>query len=115
MLEVIALGLGFYVLTATVMSLPLSQEESKRHMWVQLCRVIAVLGAMFVGGVWMGVPGLIWGIAAGQILYYPILRVMVGKYGVGDYVTDIAFGGGSLLIAAFVWHFRGWPGPGLFG
>ena len=111
MLEVLALGMGWYVIAATVNSLPLAYGDSRRHMWLQFYRVASVLVSMVVGGWLYGTVGLIWGIAVGQIVYYPFLRAGTLKYRPGGYLADLAFGLGSVALVALFWSVRGWPMP----
>lgn len=111
MLEVMSLGLGFYVLASTVNSLPLAYEHSKLHTIVQFLRVVSVLGCMLLGGLLYGLVGLVWGVAMGQVLYYPMLQLVTRSYKVANYRLDLGFGIGSILLACLVWSFRGWPVP----
>ena len=113
MLEVLSLGLGFYILAAAVNSLPLAHEDSKRHMWLQFMRVVSVLTAMLVGGWFFGNIGLIWGVAVGQVVYYPLLQMGTRGYGVTSYGLDVAVSGVVVLIVMGIWSIRGWPGPGV--
>lgn len=109
MLEVISLGLGFYVLASTVNCLPLAHENSKMHMVVQLFRVFSVLSCMVVGGLYYGLIGLVWGIAIGQVIYYPVLQLAIMRYRSSTVLMDLCFGGGSILMVCSIWYFRGWP------
>ncbi len=111
MLEVLALGMGWYVIAATVNSLPLAYGDSRRHMWLQFYRVASVLVSMVVGGWLFGTVGLIWGIAVGQIVYYPFLRAGTLRYRPGGYLADLAFGLGSVALVVLFWSIRGWPMP----
>ncbi|XOV81715.1 MAG: oligosaccharide flippase family protein [bacterium] len=111
MLEVMSLGLGFYVLAATVNSLPLAHQHSKLHMIVQLLRVVSVLGCMLIGGIYFGLIGLVWGVAIGQVAYYPLLQIVTRRYNSSSVLLDLVFGLGSIALAALVWNVRGWPVP----
>ncbi|MCR9258135.1 MAG: oligosaccharide flippase family protein [Pseudomonadaceae bacterium] len=111
MLEVLALGFGFYILTSAVNSIPLAHEDSKRHMWLQFLRVASILVSMLVGGVWFGTTGLIWGIAAGQALYYPLLQYAIRDFGIRPGYLDLVFAGGTVALVALTWGIRGIPSP----
>lgn len=111
MLEVMALGMGFYVIASTVNSIPLAFGESQRHMWLQFARVACVLAAMACGGWVYDTEGLIWGIAIGQVLYYPFLQIGVRKYRPGGVGWDLLFGGGTVLLVVGYWAATGWPLP----
>ena len=111
MLEIMAAGSAFFAAGAAILNIPMSFGDSFRHMWLQVFRFAVLLGTMTVGGYVAGIVGLVIGIALAQMFFYPILRIVTHKYGIRDYLPDIAFLTIIVVLIGSVWAIRGWPVP----
>jgi O-antigen/teichoic acid export membrane protein len=111
MLEVMAVGMAFFALGATVDSVPMAYGDSFRHMLLQGLRVLSVIVSMTAGGMLYGVPGLIFGIAIARVVYYALLQLGVRRFGVVDLAVDLVFVAALLVFCAIGWSLTGWPQP----
>lgn len=100
MLQILATGSVFAVITSTTSPVLLANGDSFRHMLLLIGRSSSMILAMVVGGLVAGETGLIVGMAAAPVLTYPMLAWCVRKYKVWMPGLDaLAIGGAAILIA----------------
>jgi len=80
MLQVLAAGSVFAVITSTTSPVLLANGDSFRHMLLLIGRSSLMIAAMITGGIVAGETGLIVGMAAAPLLMYPVLAWCVRKY-----------------------------------
>ena len=90
MVQVLGAGAVAATVLVPVDSVLLASGDSFRHMVLQFIRSIVLILAMGLGGYGYGVPGVIFGYAASNLLYYPFLAAMVRKYRVWLPLLDAA-------------------------
>jgi len=111
-LEIVAAGGVFFAASAGVIALPLAMGESKRHMWIQLARVLILFASMLAGELIAGFAGLIFGIALAHLWSYPVVYYFAGRrYGVTDARYEVLYVLSMVAVIASVWTLRGWPQP----
>jgi len=81
-LQLLALGGIFHAVELTMSPVLLARGDSFRHMLVLVSRAVLLIACMIVGGVVDGQFGFVLGVAAAQVLYYPVLAWAVHRHGV---------------------------------
>lgn len=109
MLQILALGGIFSVLSQSIGPVLISHGDSKGHMVLQLIKVVLLCLCMYLGGSFGGAQGLILGVALSNIFYYPALFFMVRGYGVNNILLDSVYVGALGIIVFVAWGFWGSP------
>jgi O-antigen/teichoic acid export membrane protein len=104
MIQILAAGSVFAVITSTTSPVLLANGDSFRHMLLLIGRSVAMLGAMTVGGLLGGEQGLVIGMAAAPLLMYPVLAWCVRKYNAWMPGLDaLAALAAAILISLGLW------------
>jgi O-antigen/teichoic acid export membrane protein len=107
MLQVLAIGGIFSVLSQSIGPVLLSHGDSKGHMLLQLLRVVLLASFMYVGGSVAGSQGLILGVALSHIFYYPALFLKVQKYGINSIRLDLFYFSIIAVVIGLAWIIMG--------
>lgn len=89
-LQILAAGGVASVIGSTTGPVLLAVGDSFRFMIVMAARMAFLLLAMGIGGYFFGVKGLIVGVAAPDLMMYPVLTLCIRKYGVWFPWLDLA-------------------------
>ena len=81
MLQILASGAAFSVVHVTASPVLLAVGDSFRHMLMLFFQSAVLFLAMFIGGLWGGVVGIIVGAAVAPLAFYPPLVFCIRKYG----------------------------------
>jgi O-antigen/teichoic acid export membrane protein len=81
-LQILALGGIFHAVELTMSPVLLARGDSFRHMLVLVSRAVLLVACMIAGGLLDGQFGFVLGVAAAQVLYYPVLAWAVHRHGV---------------------------------
>ena len=92
-------------------SLLISRGKSFQHMLLQGYRTVALLTAMVVGGYYFGLQGLVYAIALGPALFYPVIATYSHRLGLRSFRYDVTSFAIMILIIIPCWYYFGWPGP----
>ena len=106
MLQILAIG--WIIPVATLLGpICLAFGESFEHMRIDAIRSIILVLSMIGGEILYGVPGLIWGIAIADAIYYPFVIGVYRRYSL--WFPDLDFIGiaGSTLVVAIGLYFTG--------
>jgi O-antigen/teichoic acid export membrane protein len=109
MLQIMALGTLFSSHNDTMGSLIISRGRSYAHMLLQAYRVSTLLMSMFIGGYFFGLTGLVYAIALGPALFYPVICLYCRRLGLRSMRYDAVAFALVFLIVFSVWHRLGWP------
>lgn len=99
MLEILAAGAVASVIGSTIGPVLLAVGNSFAFMMQMALRTIVLLTAMAIGGWYYGTVGLIVGIAVPDIVIYPVLVLLVRRYGVWHPRLDLT---GFVCAYAFI-------------
>jgi O-antigen/teichoic acid export membrane protein len=99
MLEILAAGAVASVIGSTIGPVLLAVGNSFAFMMQMALRTVVLLTAMAIGGWYYGTVGLIVGIAIPDIVIYPVLVLLVRRYGVWHPRLDFA---GFVCAYAFI-------------
>ena len=106
MLQVLAIG--WIIPVATLLGpICLAFGESFQHMRIDAIRSIILVVSMIGGGMIHGVPGLIWGIAIADAIYYPFVIGVYRRYSLWFPDLDLMGIVGSILLVAIGLYFTG--------
>lgn len=106
MLQVLAIG--WIIPVATLLGpICLAFGESFQHMKIDAIRSVILVLSMIVGGILHGVPGLIWGIAIADAIYYPFVIGVYRRYSLWFPDLDLMGIVGSATIVAIGLYFNG--------
>jgi O-antigen/teichoic acid export membrane protein len=81
-LQILALGGIFHAVELTMSPVLLARGDSFRHMIVLISRAVLLIACMITGGLLDGQFGFVLGVAAAQVLYYPVLAWAIHHHGV---------------------------------
>ena len=104
MLEFLAAGAVATAIGATVDPVLLAKGDSFRHMLQLAARLAVQIAGMAAGAYLAGTQGFIIGLAAADLLEYPIMVALVRKYGVWLPIVDALAFGVSALVIGFGWY-----------
>ncbi len=98
--QVLAAGSIAQVISATMSHIALARGNSFLHLLQLIVQSLCMIAAMLIGGFYWGQSGLICGAAFNPLLAYPIIFLMLRKYGVTNLKIDLVTLGGSLAVIA---------------
>ncbi len=104
MLEFLAAGAVATAIGATIDPVLLAKGDSFRHMLQLAARLAVQIAGMAAGAYLAGTQGFIIGLAAADLLEYPIMVALVRKYGVWLPIVDALAFGVSALVIGFGWY-----------
>ncbi len=107
MLEILAAGAVASVIGSTIGPLLLAVGDSFRFMTLMAVRTGVLLASMTIGGLYFGTVGLVVGAAIPDLFMYPVLVLLVHKYGVWHPKLDLtgfAVAYGLIGIGWSLWH-----------
>ena len=106
MLQVLAIG--WIIPVATLLGpICLAFGESFQHMRIDAIRSVILVLSMIIGGILYDVPGLIWGIAIADAVYYPFVIGVYQRYSLWFPDLDVLGIVGSTIIVAIGLSFTG--------
>jgi len=105
MLQLMAAGTVASVVTMTIDPVLLAKGDSFRYMLQLASRLVLQVIGMALGAYYGGTVGFIIGLAAADLLNYPVLAGLVRKYGVWLPVLDGLAYGASALVIGLGWFF----------
>lgn len=111
MLQVMAAGAIFTAYNETQVAMMIAHGDSYRSTLFQGCRVILLILAMLVGGVFFGLVGLVYSIAVAPALFYLVLLPNMSYYNVSPRLQVFSI----MLLMAIIfswWSHHGFPGIG---
>ncbi|MBI2435140.1 MAG: lipopolysaccharide biosynthesis protein [Candidatus Hydrogenedentes bacterium] len=100
MLQLLAIGATAQCIFYPIEIVLLAMGNSFAHMRLQFMRTIILLGAMLAGGYFFGTYGMLVGVVAANVLYYPALVWFVRPYGVWLPALDLGALAASTLVIA---------------
>ncbi|MCL4693762.1 MAG: oligosaccharide flippase family protein, partial [Candidatus Hydrogenedentes bacterium] len=106
-LEILAAGSVASVIGSTIGPLLLAVGDSFRFMTLMAIRTVVLLACMAAGGWYFGTVGLVVGVALPDLLLYPVLVLLVRKYGVWHPKLDLtgfAVAYSLIGIGWSLWH-----------
>lgn len=107
MLQVLSVGFGWAVAT-NIGPFYLGQGRSKLFMQLVGVKCVLMIVAMLAGGWWLGPVGVVAGVSAGYVAYYPVQVWVYSRFGLWIWKQDLVFLGA--IMAAVVWALWGaWP------
>lgn len=80
MLQLMALGAGFSVVTSTLSPILLARGHSRQHMYWKASQLAILLGLVSLLGYHFGVAGIIWAGVLARVLDYPLIRCFLRDY-----------------------------------
>jgi O-antigen/teichoic acid export membrane protein len=99
MLQILSVGAMASVMRLTLDPVLLAVGNSFRFTLQLAIRLVILVTLIVLGAVWFGMPGIIWAIALASITEYPVLILLVRRYGVWTPRMDaLAVVGGAALI-----------------
>jgi O-antigen/teichoic acid export membrane protein len=104
MLQLLGVGAVLQAVLIPVEAVLMASGDSFRHLVLQAGKFTVLLAALAIGGYTHGAEGIIVGFSVSHALYYPLLAVLVRRYGVWFPWLDalgVAAAGG--LVAAGLW------------
>ncbi len=109
MLQVISAGSVFSVITTSLTPLMLAHGDSKLSTYIQAYRVAVLFTLVISGGYLAGTTGLILGVAIAPALVYPVVALVVRRYGVFSLKMDSIYVVFSAAIIGGGWSALGLP------
>lgn len=91
LLEYMALAIPPMVLRFVITPHLLANDNSFRKMVLSLFEAGLILGFVCWGGLWGGIHGVIYGYVIGQLCLLIVARVVVHKYEVGEWISDLIY------------------------
>lgn len=82
MLQILAVSCCFKSINSNITPIFYAVGDSFRAMIVTFSAVILLIISMLVGGYYFGTKGVIWAVPVSELLSYPVLVMMVKRYGV---------------------------------
>lgn len=79
LMEILGIGVVFQAINQTMSPIILAKGDSFRHMCSMAIYTSLNFAMMLAGGYLGGIYGIIWGIVLTQIIYYPILGLLIKK------------------------------------
>jgi O-antigen/teichoic acid export membrane protein len=80
MVQIVAAGMILSVIIAPIELVILASGDSRRHLFNLVCRSLAMLPAVVLGGWLWGMVGIIVGMAVAPLLYYPMMAILIRRY-----------------------------------
>jgi O-antigen/teichoic acid export membrane protein len=104
MLRLLAAGTAFSAVGATSGVVLLAVGDSYRFMLMLVTQTFITAAGMGVGWHFLGLPGLLMGVAFSDLLNYPVLVLCIRRYGVWLPRLDFAgFGISALVVGLVYW------------
>lgn len=104
-LRVLSVGEMLGIASLTLMPIYLALGNSFRQMVMVLIKGALLFGGMLIGGYLGGTFGIVVGIAASQIVFYPIVVLSVREYGIWDLRDDLCLAAGTAILTLFFANF----------
>lgn len=102
-LRILAAGAVGAAIASTIEPVLLAKGDSFRHMLQLASRLALQIAGMALGAHLAGVRGFIIGLAAADVINYPVVVALVRKYGVWLPVVDGIAYGASVLVIGLGW------------
>lgn len=109
MLQTISAGSVFAVITSSLVPLMLAHGHSKLSTLVQAYKVCILFILTIAGGYLADVKGLIIGISLAPALTYPVVVLVIRRYGIYSLTMDTIYIAFSALIIGGGWWLLGLP------